>query len=172
VSPVRFRAPRRAAPNSERRGLARTQWTIARRIALVMSVITLLVGIIICSAMVMSQRAEAAHETQWGIEHNTVDSPPVCVWMTVERDGKVISTPGTPAGLPVMSSLNAVRNGAPPVLERVRRHGELYTVRTARRGAGLLSFHSLDPNCPHVPLHRYRPGVTREAQLTRWSMRA
>ncbi|SED21620.1 sensor histidine kinase [Streptomyces melanosporofaciens] len=85
--------------------------------------------------MLFAQRADAERETQWGIDHNTIDSPPVCVWMTVERNGVISSTPGTPAGLPVRSSLAAVRAGAPAVLERVKRGGEEYTVRTAWRGA-------------------------------------
>src|SRR4051794_4292434 len=99
-----------------------------------MSVIMLLVVAIVYSVVLFAQRADAERETQWGIRHNTVDSPPVCMWITVERDGVVRSTRGTPHGLPVMSSLTAVRAGAPPVLERVERGGEQYTVRTARRG--------------------------------------
>ncbi|RSS39394.1 sensor histidine kinase [Streptomyces sp. WAC05858] len=100
-----------------------------------MSVIMLIIGVIVYGVMLFAQRADAERETQWGIDHNTIDSPPVCVWMTVERDGAISSTPGTPAGLPVRSSLAAVRAGVPTVLERVRRGGEEYTVRTAWRGA-------------------------------------
>ncbi|MGW7751394.1 sensor histidine kinase [Streptomyces violaceusniger] len=95
----------------------------------------LIIGVIVYGVMLFAQRADAERETQWGIDHNTIDSPPVCVWMTVERNGVISSTPGTPAGIPVRSSLVAVRAGAPAVLERVRRGGEEYTVRTAWRGA-------------------------------------
>ncbi|MER8158298.1 HAMP domain-containing sensor histidine kinase [Streptomyces sp. NPDC094472] len=131
--PIRF--PRRTAPSPEQRRLSSAQWTITRRISLVMSVIMLIIGVIVYGVMLFAQRADAERETQWGIDHNTIDSPPVCVWMTVERDGVISSTPGTPAGLPVRSSLAAVRAGAPAVLERVKRGGEEYTVRTAWRGA-------------------------------------
>ncbi|WJD94961.1 sensor histidine kinase [Streptomyces antimycoticus] len=131
--PIRF--PRRTAPTPEQRRLSSAQWTITRRISLVMSVIMLIIGVIVYGVMLFAQRADAERETQWGIDHNTIDSPPVCVWMTVERDGAISSTPGTPAGLPVRSSLAAVRAGVPTVLERVRRGGEEYTVRTAWRGA-------------------------------------
>ncbi|WP_312004174.1 HAMP domain-containing sensor histidine kinase [Streptomyces sp. B1866] len=108
---------------------------ITLRISLVMSVIILLVGAVVYGAVLVAQRADAERETQWGIEHNTIDSPPVCVWMTVERDGVVTHTPGMPAGLPVTSSMTAVRDGAPAMLERVTRGGQHYTVRTARRGS-------------------------------------
>ncbi len=131
--PIRF--PRRTAQSPEQRRLSSAQWTITRRISLVMSVIMLIIGVIVYGVMLFAQRADAERETQWGIDHNTIDSPPVCVWMTVERNGVISSTPGTPAGLPVRSSLAAVRAGAPAVLERVRRGGEEYTVRTAWRGA-------------------------------------
>ncbi|MEV6126575.1 HAMP domain-containing sensor histidine kinase [Streptomyces violaceusniger] len=131
--PIRF--PRRTAPSPEQRRLSSAQWTITRRISLVMSVIMLIIGAIVYGVMLFAQRADAERETQWGIDHNTIDSPPVCVWMTVERNGVISSTSGTPAGLPVRSSLAAVRAGAPAVLERVRRGGEEYTVRTAWRGA-------------------------------------
>ncbi|EXU61794.1 histidine kinase [Streptomyces sp. PRh5] len=134
--PIRF--PRRTARSPEQRRLAAAQWTITWRISLVMSVIMLIVGGIVYTVVLFAQRADAERETQWGIDHNTVESPPVCVWMTVERDGVVSSTPGTPAGLPVRSSLAAVRAGAPAVLERVERGGEQYTVRTARRGPELV----------------------------------
>ncbi|MEU2211653.1 sensor histidine kinase [Streptomyces hygroscopicus] len=129
------RSPRRTAPSPERRRLSAAQWTITWRISLVMSVIMLLVGAIVYGVVLFAQRADAERETQWGIDHNTVDSPPVCVWMTVERDGAISSTPGIPAGLPVRTSLDAVRKGGPAVLERVVRGGEQYTVRTARRGS-------------------------------------
>ncbi|MEU1803681.1 HAMP domain-containing sensor histidine kinase [Streptomyces sp. NPDC019937] len=130
--PVRL--PRRPAPGPEQRRLASAQWSITLRISLVMSVIMLLVVAIVYSVVLFAQRADAERETQWGIRHNTVDSPPVCMWITVERDGVLRSTRGIPDGLPVTSSLKAVRAGAPWVLERVERGGEQYTVRTARRG--------------------------------------
>jgi len=130
--PVRI--PRRTAPSPEQRRLASAQWSITLRISLVMSVIMLLVVAIVYSVVLFAQRADAERETLWGIRHNTVDSPPICMWITVERNGVVRSTRGTPDGLPVKSSLAAVRAGAPPVLERVERGGEEYTVRTAWRG--------------------------------------
>ncbi|WAP53957.1 sensor histidine kinase [Streptomyces sp. S465] len=130
--------PRRTARSPEQRRLASAQWTITLRISLVMSVIMLLVGAIVYCVVLVAQRADAERETQWSVEHNTVDSPPVCVWMTVERDGLVRSTPGIPAGLPVTSSLDAVREGGSPRLERVERGGEEYTVRTAWRGSELV----------------------------------
>ncbi|MEU0843700.1 HAMP domain-containing sensor histidine kinase [Streptomyces sp. NPDC005962] len=134
--PVRF--PRRTAPGPEHRRLASAQWSITLRISLVMSVIMLLVVAIVYSVMLFAQRADAERETRWGIQHNTVDSPPICMWITVERDGVVRSTRGIPDGLPVTSSLAAVRAGAPPVLERVERHGERYTVRTGWRGGDVV----------------------------------
>ncbi|HKS46158.1 MAG TPA: HAMP domain-containing sensor histidine kinase [Amycolatopsis sp.] len=125
---------RRAAPDVGRRELTRAQRTIGWRIAVVMSVIMLLTGSVVFFLVLYCQRAEAERETQWAIEHNTVASPPVCVWMFVERQGVVTTTPGAPAGVVVESSLRAVRDGAPPILERAERNGDHFTVRTARRG--------------------------------------
>ncbi|WP_158889451.1 sensor histidine kinase [Amycolatopsis anabasis] len=122
------------SPSPEERGLSRAQWMITLRIALVMSVIMLLIEALVYFVVLFAQRADTERETQWGIDHNTIYSPPVCVFMTVEHNGQISSTPGTPPGLPVLSSLAAVRNGGAPILEEVERDGENYTVRTARRG--------------------------------------
>ncbi|MEK8174131.1 hypothetical protein NKH77_49665 [Streptomyces sp. M19] len=62
--------------------------------------IVLLVGAIVYGVMVVTQRADAERETQWGIDHNTIDSPPVCVWMIVEDAGVVTTPPGCPTGCP------------------------------------------------------------------------
>ena len=99
ISPP-VRIPRRPAASPERRRLTSAQWSITLRISLVMSVIMLLVVAIVYSVVLFAQRADAERETQWGIRHNTVDSPPVCMWITVERDGVLRSTrrhPGRPA---------------------------------------------------------------------------
>jgi two-component system, OmpR family, sensor kinase len=136
--PIPILVRRIRARGPERRRLSRAQWMISLRISLVMSVITLLIGAIVCCVVLFAQRADAERETQWGIEHNTIDSPPVCVFMIVEHDGTVTRTPGTPAGLPVTSSMAAVRDGAPPVLQRVTRGGEHFTVRTAWRGSSVV----------------------------------
>ena len=136
--PVRI--PRRTAPSPERRRLASAQWSITLRISLVMSVIMLLVVAIVYSVVLFAPTRRRQRETQWGIRHNTVDSPPICMWITVERDEEWSAAParGTPDGLPVKSSLAAVRAGAPPVLERVERGGEECTGahRVARRRGG------------------------------------
>ena len=55
--PIRF--PRRTAPSPERRRLSSAQWTITRRISLVMSVIMLIIGVIVYGVMLFAQRADA-----------------------------------------------------------------------------------------------------------------
>jgi signal transduction histidine kinase len=135
VRPAAFAARRSGRPAPARRGLSRAQWSITLRISAVMSVIILLIGVIVYCVMLFAQRADAERDTQWGVEHNTVESPPVCVFMIIEENGVVTRTPGTPRGLPVRSSMDAVRAGAAPILQRVTRDGEPYTVRTARRGS-------------------------------------
>ncbi|WP_343041455.1 HAMP domain-containing sensor histidine kinase [Streptomyces typhae] len=139
--PARFSvrlAGRERMPDAERRRLSRAQWMITLRISLVMSVITLLVGAIVYGVVLVAQRADAERETQWGIDHNTIDSPPVCVFMSIESGGVLSHTPGMPPGLPLRSSMAAVRDGAPPKLERVVLHGRHYTVRTAWRGSSVV----------------------------------
>lgn len=127
---------RRTTPGPERSKIARSQWLITLRIALVILMIVTLVEIIVYFVVIFAQRADADRETQWAVRYDTVAGPPACVWMIAERDGVVTRTRGTPAGLPVLSSMTAVRNGAASqILQRVQVSSGAFTVRTARRGA-------------------------------------
>jgi two-component system OmpR family sensor kinase len=135
MSSIMAGSRRRRTPTPEQSRIARTQWLITMRISVVILMIVTLVEIIVYFVVMFAQHADADRETQWAVRYDTVAGPPGCVWMMVEHDGVVSRTRGTPAGLPVLSSMTAVRDGATAqVLQRVREGSGAFTVRTARRG--------------------------------------
>ena len=122
-----------AAPDDERRLLARARAVVTAQAAGAVTCVVALVGVLVCFVMVRGEESSARHDLAVAIARADLAHPPPCVWLFELRDGTVTGSPGAPAYLPVRTGLRAVAADGRARVHRARIAGRAYLVRTAWR---------------------------------------
>jgi len=135
------RPARSANTDAECQVVRRAQRRLSVRIAAVITLLIVLVGVMAYVIMVNSQRAASDREVARVGGHPNTATLYGCDWLFVSNAGVTTAKSGTttpPAGLPLAADLRQVATTGNPVLAEVSLNGTGYTVLTEKQGTAIV----------------------------------
>lgn len=129
-------APSRA-PYAERRVLRGVRIRLTAQVAAVITLVVVMLGCLSYCLFQERQQADVRRVLEYSLAHGSPDRPDPCVWLFVQRDGRLRQPVQRPAGFPLVPALRQVAQGAPTRTDDVVRNGTRYLVITEERAGAV-----------------------------------